>query len=81
MRLIAGAAPSLPEPLFGPRMVLATGLVFHGLVDQARLAGPRSDDAAWPLAVTHLIDCVVAVLRAPVSGETALHLEAQEREG
>ncbi len=79
MKLIAGATPALPEPLFGPRMVLVTGLVFHGLVDQARLAGRRSGDAAWSLAVSHLIDCVVAVLRAPVSEETRAPMERAPR--
>jgi AcrR family transcriptional regulator len=78
MRWIARATPALPRPLFGPRMVLVTGLVLHGLVDQARLAGAKRDDRAWQLAVNHLIDCVIAVLRAPVSRETRIPLAAQE---
>lgn len=77
MRLIARATPALPKALFGPRMVLVTGLVLHGLVDQARLAGPKGDDVAWQLAVNHLIDCVIAVLRAPVSRETRVRLGDQ----
>jgi AcrR family transcriptional regulator len=71
MRLIAEASPSLPGPLLGPRMVLVTGLVFHGLVDQAALVRPSSGGQDWTRAVCHLVDCVVAVLRAPVSAETA----------
>jgi AcrR family transcriptional regulator len=39
LRLIAQASPDLPPALLGPRMLLVTGLVFHGIADGARLAG------------------------------------------
>ena len=73
--LIAGATPALPEPLREPRILLVTGLVFHGLADNARLAKRRGSTTAWRLYVCHLVDCVTALLRAPVSSATRVPLE------
>ena len=72
LRLLSQAAPTLPEPLTGPRMLLVTGLVFHGVADGASLAKARTRlrDEAWELFVCHLIDSVVALFGAPVSRET-----------
>jgi AcrR family transcriptional regulator len=72
LRLLSKAAPTLPEPLIGPRMLLVTGLVFHGVADGASLAKARTRlrDEAWELFVCHLIDSVVALFDAPVSAET-----------
>jgi AcrR family transcriptional regulator len=72
LRLLSQAAPTLPEPLIGPRMLLVTGLVFHGVADGASLAKARTRlrDEAWELFVCHLIDSVVALFGAPVSRET-----------
>ena len=69
-RLVARATPALPEPLREPRMLLVTGLVFHGIADNARLARRRGAASAWDLYVSHLVDCVIALLRAPVSAPT-----------
>ena len=66
---VARTTAALPEALRGPRMLLVTGLVFHGLADRARLAGSQRPED-WQVYVDHLVDCVVAVLRAPVSAET-----------
>ena len=70
-RLTARAAPPLPEPLWVPRWLLVTGLLFHGLADGSRAherSGPS--DEAWSLFVEHLVDAIVAVLAAPASPAT-----------
>lgn len=73
-RLVARATPKLPEALREPRMLLVTGLVFHGIADNALLARRRGGRAAWNLYVSHLVDCVLAVLQARVSAETKVLL-------
>lgn len=79
LQLVARATPALPEPLREPRMLLVTGLVFHGIADNARLARRRGAADAWQLTVSHLVDCVLAVLQAPVSPETRGPLRAASR--
>jgi AcrR family transcriptional regulator len=73
-RGVVRATPKLPEALREPRMLLVTGLVFHGIADNARLARRRGGRAAWNLYVSHLVDCVLAVLEAPVSEDTKVPL-------
>lgn len=75
-RLVGRVTPSLPEALREPRILLVTGLVFHGIADNAQLARRRGGADAWQLYVSHLVDCVLAVLRAPVSTETKIPLRA-----
>ncbi len=72
MGLVAKAAPALPKPLLEPRMLLVTGMVFHGVADAASLARRRSrtKDAEWELFVRNLVDCVVGLFEAPVSRAT-----------
>jgi len=76
-RLTARACPHLPEPLWLPRWLLVTGLLFHGLADYARLAGRRPRALALPsreIFVSSLVDSVVALLEAPPSGQTRARL-------
>ena len=75
-RLVGRMTPALPEALREPRMLLVTGLVFHGIADNAQLARRRGGADAWQLYVSHLVDCALAVLRAPVSTETKIPLHA-----
>ena len=83
LRLVAKAAPSLPEPLLGPRMLLVTGLVFHGVADGASLARSRAgrEGEEWELFVRHLVDCVVSLFEAPVSADTRAGLPGKARRG
>ena len=64
-RLTARAAPRLPKPLWMPRWLLVTGLLFHGMADWSRL--PKARRPSRGVFVNHLIDGIVALLSAPVS--------------
>lgn len=68
---IVRTARELPRELVGPRMRLVTGMLFHGLADEARMAarGPTIDPARWDHFVRNLVDCIVAVLDAPASSD------------
>jgi AcrR family transcriptional regulator len=93
LELVTRAASSLPKPLLGPRMLLVTGLVFHGIADGAGLAKSRArsggddsgnDDSGedrWELYVRHLVDCVVSVLETKASVETRAVLPSRQRVG
>jgi AcrR family transcriptional regulator len=61
----------LPKPVQDQRMSLVVGMLFHGLADHAiyRASG-EGDLANTELMVSNLIDCLCAVLSAPVSGAT-----------
>lgn len=76
---VTRATATLPEPLREPRMLLVTGLVFHGIADNARLARRRGGAVAWQLYVSQLVDCVLAVLQAPVSAETKVPLRESRK--
>ncbi len=60
----------LPHDAVGPRMLLVTGMLFHGLADHAR--GPSApasgDEDQWRQIVENLVICIVAVLKAPEPG-------------
>jgi AcrR family transcriptional regulator len=73
-RLAAGAAPAWPEALWTPRWLLLIGLLFHGMADYAHLLEAGDAGGTAPpraLFVDNLIDCVVAILEAPISSATA----------
>jgi AcrR family transcriptional regulator len=81
-RLIASTAPDWPEALWVPRWLLLIGVLFHGMADYAHLldAGSKAPEApARTLFVSNLIDCVVAILQAPVSVETAHEIATDDR--
>jgi AcrR family transcriptional regulator len=78
-RLFARAFPQLPEPLWTPRWILLIGLLFHGIADHSRLVETGSvpvSAASRDLFIDDLIDCIAAVLAAPVSEPTASGLDA-----
>lgn len=60
--------PRLPNQLVGPRMLLVTSMLFHGLADRARGATSKKaiDPADWEVFTRDLVDCIVSVLEAPV---------------
>lgn len=64
---IVRTARELPRTLVRPRMLLVTGMLFHGLADEARGAARRGriDPMEWHHSVRNLVDCIVAVLEAP----------------
>ena len=82
-RLVARAVPALPEPLWVPRWLLVTGLLFHGMADWSRAAeavrGPQNA-ASRELFVSQLVDAIVAVAEAPLSADTGDRLTALKRE-
>ena len=83
-RLIARACAHLPEPLWLPRWLLVTGLLFHGLADYARLASRRRRSFTVPhrdVFVSSLVDSVVALLQAPASKQTRAQLVAAATRG
>ena len=61
----------LPKPVRDQRMSLVVGMLFHGLADHAIYRDSGDNDLAnTELMVSNLIDCLCAVLRAPVSSNT-----------
>ena len=69
---IVRTAHELPHHLVGHRMLLVTGMLFHGMADQARVESSKQaiDPAEWELFARDLVDCMVLVLEAPVSDPT-----------
>jgi AcrR family transcriptional regulator len=61
----------LPKPVHDQRMSLVVGMLFHGLADHAIYRDSGVGDIAnTELMISNLIDCLCAVLSAPVSGVT-----------
>jgi AcrR family transcriptional regulator len=61
----------LPKPVRDQRMSLVVGMLFHGLADHAVFRDSGDVDLAnTELMVSNLIDCLCAVLSAPVSAST-----------
>jgi AcrR family transcriptional regulator len=61
----------LPKPVRDQRMSLVVGMLFHGLADHALLRESGDVDLAnTELMVSNLIDCLCAVINAPVSAAT-----------
>jgi len=80
--LTAHACAHLAGPLWLPRWLLVTGLLFHGLADYARLAAGRASDPTLPpraVFVSSLVDSVVALLEAPASRQTRARLRRSQR--
>ncbi len=80
MRLIAGACPAIPEPVMRLRAIAVYGLLFHALADFDGLARAGAAGVATQqdtaLFAHNLRDCLVAMLTAPVSAETAAQVPA-----
>jgi AcrR family transcriptional regulator len=73
----------LPHPIIAMRLGLATGQMIHALADWERHVHSRAgrvSAADTALYVSNLIDSIVGLLRAPLSGETRGELEARRRE-
>jgi AcrR family transcriptional regulator len=64
---------TLPPEQVGPRMLLVTGMLFHGLADHLRDGGGRTrlDEETWTGIVDNLVACIVAVLEATAPEVTA----------
>lgn len=63
----------LPHLIIEARMLLVTGLLFHGLSDHLRIrdrAEAPSSLTSMPLFVSNLIDSICALLQTPPSAET-----------
>jgi AcrR family transcriptional regulator len=75
MPLWAPFLAHLPKPVQDQRMSLLVGMLFHGLADHAvyRESGDASL-ANTELMVSNLVDCLCAVLNAPVSDSTKASL-------
>ncbi|MBW2229880.1 MAG: TetR/AcrR family transcriptional regulator [Deltaproteobacteria bacterium] len=83
-RLMAAAAPDLPQPLWISRWLLMIGLLFHGLADFAQLLEQPDPERAAPprgLFVSNLVDAIVALMLAPVSDVTTRQLGKKEHRG
>ena len=63
-RLVAQAAPPLPEPLRVACWLLVTVMLFHGIADWSRVASRLGAPSRERFA-GYLIDSIVAVLRGP----------------
>jgi AcrR family transcriptional regulator len=64
---IVELSQALPQHAVGPRMLLVTGMLFHGLADHARGSSSAASGQAedWERIVENLTTCIVAVLEAP----------------
>ena len=64
---IVRVGPDLPPDVVGPRMLLVTVMLFHGLADWVRLQADQDiiDPAAWEVFVGNLVDSIVALLEKP----------------
>lgn len=70
---------ALPQVLVETRMLLATGLLFHGLSDHLRIKTRTQRHfslTSMPLFVSNLVDSICAVLQMPPSPETMALLDA-----
>jgi AcrR family transcriptional regulator len=80
MRLVQAACPAIPAPVMQLRAIAVYGFLFHALADftartQADSAGVIiSEDTAF--FAHNLRDCLVAMLTAPVSSDTAAQVPA-----
>lgn len=78
--LRAAIAPhELPEPIVQQRLLLAAMLLFHGLADHSQMLDAVKSGDPWidtELFIDALEDSIVAVLSAPLSGETAARLQS-----
>ena len=69
MQHMMAFSQALPKAVIDPRMLLVTGMLFHGLADHAR--GGLVDADQWDQIVDNLTTCIVAVIEAPASGRPA----------
>ena len=78
LRLMA-AAVDMPPGVQGPRMTIATGMLFHGLSDFSASAPARRRSQAQELFVSALVDAITAVVGSEPSPATRRRLIQQRR--
>ena len=70
---IVRTGPKLPRDTVGPRMLLVTVMLFHGLADWARLQADRQgiNPTDWEVFVGNLVDSIVSVLEKPAGSRAS----------
>jgi hypothetical protein len=74
VKAMRAVTPQLPEALMPERGLLVAVLMMNGLAEHSRMLETKAKREAPELTrrfIANLEDCVVAVLAAPVSEETA----------
>ena len=69
MQNMMAFSQALPQEVIDPRMLLVTGMLFHGLADHARGGLVEADQ--WDQIVDNLTTCIVAVIEAPAAAQPA----------